>query len=73
MTALTRWGLAHKKAAVAPWVILAIAGIMAADPGSDALESEYSVPPAWRWPRVRAPTPRSSRPGSVPGSCSTPR
>ena len=49
MTALTRWVLAHKKTVVTTWVILAVAGMMAAGPASDALESEFSVPGKEGW------------------------
>ena len=49
MTALTRWVLAHKKIVVIAWIALAVAGMMAAGPATDALESEFSVPGREGW------------------------
>jgi putative drug exporter of the RND superfamily len=49
MTNLTRWVLAHKKIVVIAWIALALAGMMAAGPASEALESEYSVPGKEGW------------------------
>jgi putative drug exporter of the RND superfamily len=49
MTDLTRWVLAHKKIVVIAWIALALAGMMAAGPASEALESEYSVPGKEGW------------------------
>jgi RND superfamily putative drug exporter len=46
---LTRWVLAHKRTVVIAWLVLTIAGIMAAGPASDALESEFSVPDKEGW------------------------
>ena len=49
MSSLTRWVLAHKRTVVLGWLVLTIAGIMAAGPASDALESEFSVPDKEGW------------------------
>src|SRR4051794_1639280 len=49
MAHLTRWVLSHKKTVVIAWLALAVAGMMAAGPASDALESEYSVPGKEGW------------------------
>src|SRR5262245_15487935 len=49
MSALTRWVLAHKRIVVAGWIVLTIAGIMAAGPASDALDPEFSVPNKEGW------------------------
>ncbi|HEX6116421.1 MAG TPA: MMPL family transporter [Solirubrobacterales bacterium] len=49
MSALTRWVLAHKKTVVIAWVVLAIAGMAAAGPASEALEAEFSVPDKEGW------------------------
>jgi RND superfamily putative drug exporter len=49
LSALTRWVLAHKKTVVIAWVVLAIAGMAAAGPASDALEPEFSVPDKEGW------------------------
>jgi putative drug exporter of the RND superfamily len=46
---LTRWVLAHKRTVVISWLVLTIAGIMAAGPATDALESEFSVPGKEGW------------------------
>ena len=49
MSSLTRWVLSHKRTVVLAWVVLAIAGIAAAGPASDALEPEFSVPDKEGW------------------------
>jgi putative drug exporter of the RND superfamily len=49
MSSLTRWVLAHKRTVVIGWIVLTIAGIMAAGPASDALEPEFSVPDKEGW------------------------
>jgi putative drug exporter of the RND superfamily len=49
VSALTRWVLAHKRTVVITWVVLALAGIAAAGPATDALESEFSVPGKESW------------------------
>jgi RND superfamily putative drug exporter len=49
MSALTRYVLAHKKTVVIAWVLLTVAGMMAAGPASDALKSEFSVPAKEGW------------------------
>jgi putative drug exporter of the RND superfamily len=49
VSTLTRWVLAHKRTVVVTWLVLTIAGIMAAGPASDALESEFSVPDKEGW------------------------
>jgi len=49
MSALTRWVLAHKKTVVVAWLALTVAGVMAAGPATDALESELSVPDKEGW------------------------
>jgi RND superfamily putative drug exporter len=49
LSSLTRWVLAHKKTVVVSWIVLTIAGIMAAGPASDALEPEFSVPDKEGW------------------------
>ena len=49
MASLTRWVLAHKRTVVIAWIVLTIAGIAAAGPASDALESEFSVPNKEGW------------------------
>ena len=51
MSSLTRWVLVprYKRTVVLAWVVLAIAGIAAAGPASDALEPEFSVPNKEGW------------------------
>jgi putative drug exporter of the RND superfamily len=49
MSSLTRWVLSHKRTVVVVWVALAIAGVAAAGPASDALEPEFSVPDKEGW------------------------
>jgi RND superfamily putative drug exporter len=49
MSSLTRWVLSHKRTVVITWIALAIAGIAAAGPASDALEPEFSVPKKEGW------------------------
>ncbi len=49
MSSLTRWVLAHKKIVVIGWVLLTIAGIMAAGPASRALNQKFSVPNKEGW------------------------
>ena len=49
MAALTRWVLAHKLTVVLTWVVLTIAGLMAAGPATDALDPEFSVPNKEGW------------------------
>ena len=49
MSSLTRWVLAHKRTVVVSWIVLTVAGIMAAGPASDALEPEFSVPEKEGW------------------------
>jgi putative drug exporter of the RND superfamily len=49
MSSLTRWVLAHKRTVVIAWIGLAIAGVAAAGPASDALEPEFSVPDKEGW------------------------
>ena len=49
MASLTRWVLAHKKAVVVSWILLTIAGIMAAGPASKALDQKFSVPNKEGW------------------------
>src|SRR3954467_10324936 len=49
MSALTRYVLAHKKTVVIAWVLLTVAGMIAAGPASDALKSEFSVPAKEGW------------------------
>ena len=50
MSSLTRWVLAHKRTVVLGWILLTIAGVMAAaGPASEALEPEFSVPDKEGW------------------------
>ncbi len=49
MSALTRWVLAHKRIVVGLWVVLTIAGMMAAGPATENLEAEFSVPNKEGW------------------------
>ena len=49
MASLTRWVLAHKKTVVLGWILLAIAGMAAAGPASNALDPEFSVPGKEGW------------------------
>lgn len=49
MSSLTRWVLAHKRTVVVSWILLTIAGIMAAGPASDALTQKFSVPDKEGW------------------------
>jgi putative drug exporter of the RND superfamily len=49
MSALTRWVLAHKRTVVISWVVLTIAGVMAAGPASRALDQKFSVPNKEGW------------------------
>src|SRR3954463_8631875 len=49
MSSVTRWVLAHKRIVVITWLVLAVAGVMAAGPASDALKSEFSIPNKESW------------------------
>ena len=49
MSTLTRWVLAHKRIVVIGWLVLTLAGIVAAGPATDALEPEFSVPDKEGW------------------------
>jgi RND superfamily putative drug exporter len=49
LSALTRWVLSHKKTVVGIWVALTIAGMAAAGPATEALDSEFSVPDKEGW------------------------
>jgi RND superfamily putative drug exporter len=49
MSSLTRWVLAHKRTVVVGWLALAVAGVAAAGPASDALKPEFSVPDREGW------------------------
>ena len=49
MAPLTRWVLAHKRTVVISWILLTIAGIMAAGPASKALNQKFSVPNKEGW------------------------
>jgi RND superfamily putative drug exporter len=49
MSSLTSWVLSHKRTVVLGWVVLTIAGIMAAGPASNALKSEFSIPNKESW------------------------
>jgi RND superfamily putative drug exporter len=49
LSSLTRWVLAHKRTVVIGWIVLTIAGVMAAGPATDALDPEFSVPNKEGW------------------------
>jgi putative drug exporter of the RND superfamily len=49
VSSLTRWVLAHKKTVVISWIVLTVAGIMAAGPASKALDQKFSVPNKEGW------------------------
>jgi putative drug exporter of the RND superfamily len=49
VSALTRWVLAHKRIVVLAWLVLAVAGAVAAGPASRALDPEFSVPGREGW------------------------
>jgi RND superfamily putative drug exporter len=49
MSSLTRWVLAHKRTVVITWIVLTIAGIMAAGPATENLDTEFSVPDKEGW------------------------
>jgi RND superfamily putative drug exporter len=49
LSSLTRWVLAHKRTVVLTWIVLTIAGVMAAGPASDALKGEFSIPDKESW------------------------
>jgi RND superfamily putative drug exporter len=49
VSALTRWVLAHKRIVVLSWLVLAVAGAVAAGPASRALDPEFSVPGREGW------------------------
>ena len=49
MSSLTRWVLAHKRIVVISWILLTIAGIIAAGPASRALNQKFSVPNKEGW------------------------
>ena len=49
MSSLTRWVLAHKRTVVIGWLVLTVAGIMAAGPASRALDQKFSVPDKEGW------------------------
>jgi putative drug exporter of the RND superfamily len=68
VSSLTRWVLAHKRIVVVTWVVLALAGVAAAGPATDALEPEFSVPNKEGWETNVAITERygGDRNGTVP-------
>jgi RND superfamily putative drug exporter len=49
VSSLTRWVLAHKRTVVISWILLTVAGIMAAGPASRALDQKFSVPNKEGW------------------------
>jgi putative drug exporter of the RND superfamily len=49
VSSLTRWVLAHKRTVVISWIVLTVAGIMAAGPASRALDQKFSVPNKEGW------------------------
>jgi putative drug exporter of the RND superfamily len=49
MSSLTRWVLTHKRTVVIGWLVLTVAGIMAAGPASRALDQKFSVPDKEGW------------------------
>jgi putative drug exporter of the RND superfamily len=49
VSSLTRWVLAHKRTVVISWLVLTIAGIMAAGPATEALDQKFSVPNKEGW------------------------
>jgi RND superfamily putative drug exporter len=49
VSSLTRWVLAHKRIVVVSWLVLTIAGIMAAGPATEALDQKFSVPDKEGW------------------------
>ena len=49
MASLTRWILSHKRTVAIAWLLLTIAGMMAAGPASEALDPEFSVPDQEGW------------------------
>jgi putative drug exporter of the RND superfamily len=49
MSALTRWVLDHKRTVVVSWLVLVVAGVLAAGPASRALSPEFSVPGREGW------------------------
>jgi hypothetical protein len=50
MSSLTHWVPVHERTVVVSWLALAIAGMVAAGPASNALEPEFSVPGKLRTP-----------------------
>jgi putative drug exporter of the RND superfamily len=49
VSSLTRWVLAHKRTVVLAWLLLTIAGMVAAGPATDALDPAFSVPGKEGW------------------------
>jgi putative drug exporter of the RND superfamily len=49
LSSLTRWVLAHKGTVVVSWLVLAIVGVVAAGPATDALVPGFSVPNKEGW------------------------
>ena len=49
LSSLTRWVLAHKRTVVISWIVLTVAGLMAAGPATENLEAEFSVPGKEGW------------------------
>jgi RND superfamily putative drug exporter len=49
VSSLTKWVLAHKRIVVTFWAVLAIAGMIAAGPASEALDQEFSAPDKEGW------------------------
>jgi RND superfamily putative drug exporter len=68
VSSLTRWVLSHKRTVVVTWLVLTIAGVMAAGPATDALEPEFSVPNKEGWETNVAITERygGDRNGTAP-------
>src|SRR6266700_5334947 len=49
VSSLTRWVLSHKRTVVVSWLLLMLAGLAAAVPATDALDSDAAVPHKEGW------------------------
>jgi len=49
MSSLTRWVLSHKRLVALVWTVLTLAGLAAAGPATEALDTDFSVPDKEAW------------------------
>ena len=70
MTAtIARWSVAHKRAVIACWLLLTIAGIASIGPATKALSDQFSVPGREGWQTNAASCERSETAATTRRSC----